>query len=87
MPVNKQILLKLLSVNYTHSYYPIRYMKISNECVRTFLDNMRREIGKPFELVEPVSLLALDILMQCAMSAKTNCQNARYSQLSPGSIV
>ncbi|XP_076819249.1 cytochrome P450 4F6-like [Clavelina lepadiformis] len=53
------------------------YMKISNECVRTFLDNMRREIGKPFELVEPVSLLALDILMQCAMSAKTNCQNAR----------
>ncbi|CAK8671615.1 unnamed protein product [Clavelina lepadiformis] len=51
------------------------YMKVSNECVQTFLGKMQEASGKPFELVENVSLLTLDVLMQCAMSAKTNCQN------------
>lgn len=52
------------------------YMRIYHEATKVLLDKMRAcaESGESFEVTKNVSLCTLDILLQCALSYKTDCQ-------------
>jgi len=52
-------------------------MKIYNNCTEVFLNNLEPEVGKNVEISERLSLLTLDVILQCAMSFKTDCQNTK----------
>ena len=53
------------------------YIGVYNSCLKVMLqkwsESMRR--GDPVELFDTVSLMSLDVVLQCALSFKSNCQN------------
>ena len=55
------------------------YVSIYNSCVRVLLDkwsdSARR--NEPVKLFDTLSLMSLDIIMQCAFSYKSDCQNVK----------
>ncbi|CAK8692481.1 unnamed protein product [Clavelina lepadiformis] len=53
------------------------YSEIYNQSCHVMLDKWASSVGKPLEIHTPVSLMALDTMIQCAMSTKTDCQNTR----------
>ncbi|XP_076815850.1 cytochrome P450 4F1-like [Clavelina lepadiformis] len=53
------------------------YTEIYNQSCRVMLDKWADCVGKPLEVHDPISLMALDTMIQCAMSSRTNCQNVK----------
>ena len=53
------------------------YVNVYNSCLEVMLrkwsESMQR--GEPVELFDTVSLLSLDVIMQCALSFKSDCQS------------
>ncbi|XP_076810138.1 cytochrome P450 4F1-like [Clavelina lepadiformis] len=50
------------------------YTAIFNATAKVLLDKWKHQINTPLEIHEPVSLMTLDTILQCAMSSKTDCQ-------------
>ncbi|EDV18742.1 uncharacterized protein TRIADDRAFT_34712 [Trichoplax adhaerens] len=52
------------------------YMVVYNECTDILIDKWVKlaEVGKPFEVLEDMCLLAFDIIVQCACSTQLNPQ-------------
>ncbi|XP_076806894.1 cytochrome P450 4F2-like isoform X2 [Clavelina lepadiformis] len=53
------------------------YVTVYNNSCRIMLDKWGINCGKPLEITEDVNLMTLDSMLQCAMSAKTECQTVR----------
>ena len=55
------------------------YMSVYNSCLKVLIDKWSSSASKnePVELFDTISLLSLDIILQCAFSCESNCQNAR----------
>ena len=53
------------------------YISVYNSCVEVFLDkcSIASKKKEPIELFDTISLLSLDIILQCAFSFKSNCQH------------
>ena len=53
------------------------YISVYNSCVEVFLDkcSIASKKKEPVELFDTISLLSLDIILQCAFSFKSNCQH------------
>ena len=55
------------------------YIPVYNDCLKSLLGKWKRSVqqGTPVKLFDTISLLSLDIILQCAFSHKSNCQNER----------
>ena len=53
------------------------YVTVYNNCLEAFLDKwtLAAKRNEPVEVFDTVSLLSLDIILQCAFSFKSNCQH------------
>ncbi|XP_065920516.1 cytochrome P450 4F4-like [Dysidea avara] len=53
------------------------YVQVYNECAQILMDKWTNQSisNKPVEICEPVSLLTLDVVLRCAFSYKSNCQD------------
>jgi len=45
------------------------------------LDKFHQQCVAPVEVAEPVKLMALDAILQCAMSSETNCQTSKLEEV------
>jgi len=41
----------------------------------------QKNLGKPLDVYEDVSLMTLDTMLKCAMSSDTDCQHVKYAFL------
>ena len=55
------------------------YMSVYNSCLKVLIDKWSSSASKnePVKLFDTISLLSLDIILQCAFSCESNCQNVR----------
>ena len=55
------------------------YVSVYNSSLEVFLDKWMKSAknGEPVKLFDTISLLSLDIILQCAFSSKSDCQTAR----------
>uniref|UniRef100_H2Y7R2 Uncharacterized protein n=1 Tax=Ciona savignyi TaxID=51511 RepID=H2Y7R2_CIOSA len=51
------------------------YSEIFNKNSLIMVDKFKRLCGQSIDVYTPVGLMTLDIMLQCAMSTKTNCQH------------
>lgn len=53
------------------------YITVYNSCLEVMLKKWSQSLkmGEPVELFDTVGLMSLDVVLQCAMSFKSNCQN------------
>ena len=57
------------------------YISVYNSCIKVLLDKwiMSAKVNDPVELFDMISLLSLDIILQCSFSFKSNCQDTKQS--------
>ena len=58
------------------------YVSVYNSCVKVLLDKWSASAkqNEPVKLFETLSLMSLDIILQCAFSYKSDCQNSKVTQ-------
>ena len=57
------------------------YISVYNSCIKVLIDKwiMSAKANDPVRLFDSISLLSLDIILQCSFSYKSSCQNTKLS--------
>ena len=57
------------------------YISVYNNCTKVLIDKwiMSAKLKDPVKLFDSISLLSLDIILQCSFSFKSNCQDTKQS--------
>ena len=57
------------------------YISVYNSCIKMLMDKwmMSAKVNDPVKLFDSISLLSLDIVLQCSFSFESNCQNTQHS--------
>lgn len=67
-----------LRFHFLLNYCFLRYQKVFNDCSGVMLNKWeRRKAGEKMEISNDVTLMTLDVMLQCAISCKTQCQTAK----------